>query len=90
MTSETDITQPGKAGLYFCTDRLTDAGWQQEREARAKLEKWCAFCGQIARFGYGGSLHEVGVWACGDADCRQSAEAEVDRRKAAKTLGRAA
>lgn len=90
MTTELDITVPGPAGLYRFVSDLTDAGWQQEREARAKLEKWCAFCGQIARFGYGVSLHEVGVWACGEPDCRSSAEAEADRRKAAKLLGRAA
>lgn len=80
MTSDTDHTLPGKAGLYFSCAALNDAGWQQEHEARARLERWCAYCGQTACYGYGVTLKDDGVWTCADASCRSSAEDEIARR----------
>ena len=80
MSTETDHTQPGQAGLYFRTDDLTDGGWQQEHAARQSLEHWCHSCGLCACYGFGVTLKDEGVWACSDADCRASAEAEIARR----------
>lgn len=80
MSDETDHTLPGFAGLYFQTDALTDAGWQQEHTARQSLERWCSQCGQSACYGFGVSLSEEGTWSCFDASCRASAEVESARR----------
>lgn len=80
MSAETDHTQPGKAGLYYRTEALTDGGWQQENAARASLERWCHSCGQSAGYGFGVTLKDDGLWSCADADCRASAEAEIARR----------
>jgi hypothetical protein len=88
MTSETDHTLPGKAGLFFDCSQLTDAGWQQERAARQSLERWCSYCGQTACYGYGVSLSEEGTWSCSDASCRSSAEAEIARRNCPSPLAK--
>jgi hypothetical protein len=68
-------TLPGPAGLFRFTDNLSSAGWQQEREARARLERWCANCGQPACYGYGETLRTPGVLSCADPECRAAAEA---------------
>lgn len=87
MSDDLDITIPGPAGLFRFVSDLTEAGWQQERRARARLERWCCQCGQPARFGYGETLHTDGVLACGAADCRAAAEAQAGKQS---ELGRAA
>lgn len=71
---------PGRAGLFFSTDDLTEAGWKQERAARARLERWCGNCGQPATRGFGATLHDDGVWACFEADCKAAAEAQAAAR----------
>jgi hypothetical protein len=63
-------TLPGPAGLFRSVANLSSVGWQQEREARARLERWCVGCGQTASFGYGVTLTSDGAWSCADADCR--------------------
>lgn len=78
--SDADPTQPGKAGLFFDCSRLTASGWHQEHQARSRLERWCAFCGQSACYGFGVSLKDDGVWSCADASCQAAAEAEIARR----------
>jgi hypothetical protein len=70
-------TLPGPAGLFFRTGELSSAGWQLEHAARARLERWCAFCGQSACYGYGVTLASEGVWSCADADCQALAEARA-------------
>jgi hypothetical protein len=68
-------TLPGPAGLFRSVANLSSVGWQQEREARARLERWCVGCGQTASFGYGVTLTSDGAWSCADPDCRAAAEA---------------
>lgn len=80
MAMEADHSYPGKAGLFFDCSRLTDAGWHQEHQARSRLERWCAFCGQSACYGFDVSLKDDGVWSCADAFCQSAAEAEIARR----------
>ncbi|MGX9980679.1 hypothetical protein [Methylobacterium fujisawaense] len=80
MSTESDHTLPGKAGLYFRTEALTASGWHQEHQARSRLERWCFDCGQSACYGFGVSLTDDGVWSCGDASCQAAAEAEIARR----------
>jgi hypothetical protein len=79
MSDVLDIL-PGPAGLFRFTDNLSTAGWQQDREARARLERWCASCGQSACYGFGVSLKDDGTWTCADASCVASAEAEIAQR----------
>lgn len=81
MTSTFDPTVPGPAGIFFDPKDLTPAGWQQEHEARARLERWCAYCGQSACYGFGVSLKDDGVWTCADPDCRRAAEAQVTQEQ---------
>jgi len=75
-----DPTQPGPAGLFFRTENLSSIGWQQEHAARARLERWCHFCGQRSCYGYGETLTTAGVLTCADPSCIASAEAEIARR----------
>jgi hypothetical protein len=88
MTSETDHTLPGPAGLFFSCEALNEAGWQQEHEARARLERWCQFCGQSACYGYGETISSEGILTCSDASCRSSAEAEIARRNCPSPLAK--
>jgi hypothetical protein len=85
-------TLPGPAGLFRFTDNLSSAGWQQEREARARLERWCASCGQSACYGYGVTLASDGCWSCADPECRAAAEAATvpEAPKQSDLFGRAA
>ncbi len=80
MSAETDHSYPGKAGLFFDCSRLSASGWHQEHQARSRLERWCASCGQRACYGFGVTLKDDGVWSCGDASCQASAEAEIAHR----------
>lgn len=76
-----DLTiPPGKAGLWFRTDHLSSAGWQQEHQARSRLERWCHSCGQSACFGFGETLKTDGVLSCADPDCQASAETKARER----------
>jgi hypothetical protein len=70
-------TLPGPAGLFRYVDNLSSVGWQQEREARALLERWCVGCGQTASHGYGVTLADDGHWSCADPDCQALAHARA-------------
>jgi hypothetical protein len=80
MSRQFDPTVAGPAGLFFRTGNLSSVGWQQEHEARASLERWCAYCGQSSCYGFGETLTTAGVLSCADPSCIASAEAEIARR----------
>lgn len=78
--SDADPTLPGPAGLFRHADGLSSSGWQQEKAARARLERWCSGCGQSACYGFGVSLKDDGVWSCADPDCMAEAETKARER----------
>ncbi|WP_345820461.1 hypothetical protein ABC766_00200 [Methylobacterium fujisawaense] len=78
--SDADPTQPGPAGLFFRTDRLSASGWHQEHQARSRLERWCSECGQRACYGFGETLRSEGVLSCSGPDCMDAAEATARER----------
>lgn len=80
MSADLDATLPGKAGLFFDCSRLSPSGWHQEHQARSRLERWCAFCGQRSSYGFGETLSSEGVLSCSDPSCMAAAEAEIARR----------
>ncbi len=78
--TDADPTLPGKAGLYFRTENLSPIGWQQEHQARSRLERWCSECGQRACFGFGETLRTEGILSCSAPDCMDAAEATARER----------
>ena len=80
MADEFSQVMPGKAGLFFSCEELNEAGWLVEHEARQRLERWCAYCGQSSCYGFGETLTTAGILTCADPSCIASAEAEIARR----------
>lgn len=78
--SDADPTKPGPAGLFRYRDDLSPAGWQQERQASARLERWCSVCGLSACYGFGETRKTVGILSCADPDCMAEAETKARER----------